>query len=121
MPASGPDRLQEERHSQNLQRFAAVEKELKENVVQTNKALSEISGVRHDQRNLRQTVEDFIYLCREEKREEKDDRVREQARREADMREQTAELRKISNRFIWFTGLIAGFSLAFQLILKFTH
>lgn len=101
MVASGPDRVSDERHTQNLERFRSIDTDLKKNVEQTGKALTEVSSVRHDVRNLRQTVDDFIWLYREEKKE-----------RKQEMDEQSEELRRLSNRFIWFTGAIAGFSVA---------
>lgn len=98
---SGPDRLQDERHNQNLRKFDVIETDLRKNTEQTAQSLREVSTVRHDLKNLKDTVQTFFDMYREEKKE-----------RKIEMNEQAAELRKLSNRFIWITGAIAGFSVA---------
>jgi hypothetical protein len=99
--AAGPDRIQEERHTQNLQRFHDLDDDLRKNTDKTEQALREVSSVRHNLLNLRQSVEVFFDLYREEKKD-----------RKVEMQAHEAELRKLSNRFIWAMGLFTGLSIA---------
>ena len=98
---AGPDRVQEERHIQNLERFRNLDLDLRKNSEQTGQALKEVSSVRHGLGNFRQLMELFMDGYQEDKLE-----------RKKEMKEQAAEMRKLSNRFIWAMGLFTGLSIA---------
>lgn len=130
--ARSADELQNERHEQNLRKFHEIDVELDENTKLTRQALTESQSNRHAVKGLTENVKSLIHLYEQDKQDRKEERtaseilrIRELQKledaRKAELKttadalnKQAEDIKKLNQKFIWATGVIAGVSIAFH-------
>lgn len=109
-PGSSFVEVQNDRHLENLRKFQQINSDLGANTTLTRQALTESQSNRHQLKGLDESLKSLLHLFQEDKRERKEER----AIAAAVQKEQSEAIRKLQQKFIWSTGLIAGLSIAFH-------